>query len=80
MNFLAEFDKFKTKENVSLLGMTDEFFCLYISRLAEFNNQDIIIVTSTLFEANKLVNSLNLYNDNVLLFLFSKYLSLSRVN
>ena len=75
MNFLAEFDEFKTKENVSLLGMTDEFFCLYISRLAEFNNQDIIIVTSTLFEANKLVNSLNLYNDNVLLFPMDDFLA-----
>lgn len=75
MNFLAEFDKFKTKENVSLLGMTDEFFCLYISRLAELNNQDIIIVTSTLFEANKLVNSLNLYNDNVLLFPMDDFLA-----
>jgi len=55
-------------KNMSLLGMTDEFFCLYISKLLKLKNRSIVIVTSTLFEANKLVNSLNNYTDKVLLF------------
>ena len=75
MNFLSEFDKFSAKENVSLAGMTDEFFCLYISRLSKSNNQDIVVVTSTLFEANKLVNSLSSYDDNVLLFPMDDFLA-----
>ena len=75
MNFLSEFDKFSAKENVSLSGMTDEFFCLYISRLSKSNNQDIVVVTSTLFEANKLVNSLSSYDDNVLLFPMDDFLA-----
>ena len=75
MNFLSEFDKFSAKENVSLSGMTDEFFCLYISRLSKSNNQDIVVVTSTLFEANKLVNSLSSYDDNVFLFPMDDFLA-----
>ncbi len=55
-------------KNMSLMGMTDEFFCLYVSKLLQAKKRDIVIITSTLFEANKLVNSLNNYSDNVYLF------------
>ncbi len=55
-------------KNMSLFGMTDEFFCLYISRLSKIKKRNIVIITSTLYEANKIVNSLNNYCNNALLF------------
>lgn len=64
-----------TTENISLTGMTDEFFCLYISKLSKTTNRNIVIVTPTLFEANKLVNSLSNYDDSVLLFPMDDFLA-----
>ncbi len=55
-------------KNMSLIGMTDEFFCLYVSKLSKLKERNIVIITPTLFEANKLVNALNNYDDNALLF------------
>jgi len=68
MIFLDNLDYSNMTKNVSLHGMTDDFFCLYVSTLSKKLNRNIVIVTSTLFEANKLVNSLNNYDSNVLLF------------
>jgi len=75
MTFLDKMDYSNMTKNISLLGMTDEFFCLYISNLSKKLNKNIVIVTPTLFEANKLVNCLNNYDDNALLFPVDDFLT-----
>ena len=75
MNFLDNLSCINQTENVSLHGMTDEFFCLYISKLSEKNNRNIVVVTPTLFEANKLINSLSNYNQKAFLFPMDDFLA-----
>ncbi len=75
MNLFDKLDYSNDLNNVSLYGMTDDFFCLYISNLSKANNKNIVIITSTLFEANKLVNLLNNYDDNILLFPMDDFLA-----
>ena len=75
MNLFDKLDYSNDLNNVSLYGMTDDFFCLYISNLSKVNNKNIVIITSTLFEANKLVNLLNNYDDNILLFPMDDFLA-----
>lgn len=75
MKFLNDLDYSFATENMSLNGMTDEFFCLYVSKLSESVNRNIVIITPTLFEANKLVNSLSNYDKRVLLFPMDDFLA-----
>jgi len=75
MNFLDDLNYSELTKNISLNGMTDEFFCLYISKLSRKTNRNILIVTPTLFEANKLVNSLSNYDDSTLLFPMDDFLA-----
>ncbi len=72
------FDKLvdiREENNICLTGMTDEFFCVYLSKLFKERNKDILVVTSTLYEANKILNSLNGYNDQNLLFPMDDFLT-----
>ena len=72
------FDKIidiKNEKNMGLYGMTDEFFCVYVSKLFKNNKENILIMTSTLFECNKLYSSLKNYEDNVLLFPMDDFLT-----
>lgn len=68
MNFLDKLDYNSMTKNISLHGMTDEFFCLFISNLSKKTGRNILVLTPTLFEANKLINSLNNYDSNSVLF------------
>lgn len=63
------------KNNIGLKGLTDESFCIYINKV--FNEQDksILILTPTLFEANKLLNSLSSYTNDVLFFPMDDFLT-----
>ena len=76
MNIFDEYLNFELKkDNMGMLGATDEFFCLYISRLFEKKNQSIIVVTSTLYEANQLFTSITNYTENVYLFPMDDFLT-----
>jgi len=75
MNFLDKFKIYDLTKNISLEGMTDDFFCLYISNLSIKTNRSVLIVTPTLFEANKIVNSLSNYDNSVLLFPMDDFLT-----
>jgi len=74
-NFFDSLVDIKKEKNICLTGMTDEFFCVYLSKLFKEQKRNIILVTSTLYEANKLMNSLNSYNDNTLLFPMDDFLT-----
>ena len=67
-NIFDKLIEIRNEKNICLTGMTDEFFCLYISKYFREKNRDVIIVTSSLFEANKLEQKLSNYLDNVLSF------------
>jgi len=68
MTFLDNLNYDDMTKNISLHGMTDDFFCLYITNMSKKLDKNIVVVTPTLFEATKLVNLLNNYNSNTLLF------------
>ena len=74
-NFFNDLIDIRKEKNICLTGMTDEFFCVYLSKLFKEQNRDILLVTSTLFEANKLMNSLNNYNEKSLLFPMDDFLT-----
>lgn len=61
--------------NISLSGMTDEFFCAYISKLFIEKKDNILIITPSLYEANKICNTLKNYNNDVLLFPMDDFLT-----
>ncbi len=74
MNLFANmFDKIYT-ENVALTGMTEELFSIYVNKLLE-NNNSVLIVTSSLVEANNLYHSISNYTDNVYLFPMDDFLT-----
>ena len=61
--------------NMGLSGMTDESFCLYTYGMFQKNNKGILIITSTLTEANNLLNILSSLTDDVLLFPMDDFLT-----
>ena len=75
MLFLDNLNYDNMTKIISFLGMTDEFFCVFISMLSKKTNRNIVVVTPTLFEANKLVNCLNNYENNALLFPMDDFLT-----
>ena len=62
-------------KNVALSGLTDEVFCRYIDKVYRENNKSILIVTSSLFEANMLFDSMSNYNSNTYLFPMDDFLT-----
>ena len=62
-------------KNIALSGLTDEVFCRYINKVSSANNKSILVVTSSLFEANILCNTLSNYNSNTYLFPMDDFLT-----
>jgi len=60
---------------IGLSGMTDEFFGVYINKLLSQNKKSILVVTSTLYEANQLYNSISNYTDSAYLFPMDDFLT-----
>ncbi len=75
MNFLNNFIDITLEKNMGMVGLTDEFFCVYINKIFTSKNRNILIVVNSLFEANKLYSSLNAYNKNVCLFPMDDFLT-----
>lgn len=61
--------------NIALSGLTDELFCRYIHTVYQHNSKSILLVTSSLFEANQLYDSLSNYQENVYLFPMDDFLT-----
>lgn len=75
MNFLEDLITIKDGKKVGLVGLNDEFFSLYINKLFEHQDKNILIVTSTLYEANILNSFLSEYNNNTYLFPMDEFLT-----
>ena len=73
MDFLDNYFKYDIDTEIS--GLTSSLNCLYILKLQEKYNRNIIVLTSSLYEANKVYNELSLESDKVLLFPMDDFLS-----
>ena len=73
MNFLG--DIFKFENNKTIIGLTNELNCFFVLETFKKSHKNVIVLTSTLYEANKLYNSLKNYEDNVLLFPMDDFLT-----
>ncbi len=75
MNFLNEFIEVKLEKNMGMVGLTDEFFCVYLNKIIRENNKNVLVVVNSLYEANKLYSSLCTYTDKVFLFPMDDFLT-----
>lgn len=63
------------QKNISLFGMTDEFFCAYLKKNFDSKRKSIVVLTSTLYEANRLFNIMCNYTNDVLFFPMDDFVS-----
>ncbi len=75
MNLLDDLIDIKYDKKIGLVGLTDEFFSLYINKLLNDTKRDILIVTPTLFEANVINNYLSNYTNKNYLFPMDDFLT-----
>ena len=61
--------------NIALKGLNDTSFCLYVNEIFEKEKKNIIIVTPSLYEANKILDHLSIYNDSALFFPMDDFLT-----
>ncbi len=61
--------------NMGITNLTDEFFCVYLKNLLEEKNQNILVVVSSLYDANKLYKQLLTYTEEVSLFPMDDFLT-----
>ncbi len=73
MDFLDNY--FKYDNNLTITGLTHELAYLYVSKLFQTKKQNIIILTSTLYEANEIYNGLKTYQENSFLFPMDDFLT-----
>lgn len=72
------FDRFISvdiKKSMGIVGLTDEFFCVYLNNLLEKYSKNVLVVVNTLYEANQLYSSLKTYTDNCCLFPMDDFLT-----
>ena len=75
MNFLDNFIQVDVKKNMGIVGVTDEFFCVYLSKILKKEKKNILVVVNSLFEANNLYSSLSNYTDKCYLFPMDDFLT-----
>ncbi len=75
MNLIEDLVKFKESKTIGFVGLNDEFFSLCIDKVFEKENKNILIVTSTLYEANILNTFLSSYTDKSYLFPMDDFLT-----
>ena len=73
MNFLDDY--FKYDYNTEVSGLTFQLNVFYIYKLFLHYKKNIIVLTSSLYEANKLYNALSVINNSTLIFPMDDFLS-----
>ncbi len=73
MNFLDNY--FKYDNDITITGLTSTLAYLYMSKLFTTKNQNIVVLTSTLYEANTIYSGLKTINDNTYLFPMDDFLT-----
>ena len=69
------YNQFSTELNIRVTGLTQELNVLYLLHLFEEKQDNILLVTNSLFECNQLFSLLSTYSDKVLLFPMDDFLS-----
>ena len=75
LDFLNDFIDIDLQKNMAISGLTDEFFCVYLSNILKNNKKNILVVVNSLFEANSLYSSLSSYTYRVSLFPMDDFLT-----
>ena len=73
MQFLDEYFLYDIGSEIS--GLTSELNIFYLQKLLEKHNRNIIVLTSSLYEANKIYNDLSNIMDNTCFFPMDDFLS-----
>ena len=73
MEFLDKY--FEFKNNICINGLTGELNVFYVDRLFKNKDKSILIVTSTLYEANQFYENLKKINANAFLFPMDDFLT-----
>lgn len=73
MKFITE--KFDYRENFKVYGLTKELNALYISNYFNTHKENVLVLTSNLYEANNLFKSISAYNHSVLFFPMDDFLT-----
>lgn len=68
MGILDKVSSFSYKNDISFFGLTNEFFAVVINNFFSTIEDGILIVTPSMFEAKKVYDAINRYNDNCFLF------------
>ena len=61
--------------HTNVVGLVDELQSVYINDIYESNKKDILVVTSSIYEANKLYDSLSCYTKNLYLFPMDNFIT-----
>ena len=59
----------------NVVGLSEELESVYINNIYKGNDSNILVVTNTIYEANKLYNSIIKYNSNVYLFPMDSFIT-----
>ena len=59
----------------NVVGLTEELESIYIKNLHDTKTSNILVVTSTLYEANKFFNLISKYTDDVYLFPMDEFIT-----
>ena len=73
MKFIC--DKFQYKQDYYVYGLTKELDALYIANYFDTHDENVLVLTSTLYEANNFYKSLQAYKDDVLFFPMDDFLA-----
>lgn len=73
MDFLDEY--FKYDNNLTITGLTQTLAHLYIARILHEKKENIIVLTSTLYEANQIYSGVKVLEDNTWLFPMDDFLT-----
>jgi len=73
VEFLKDVFKFENKKTI--LGLTKELNIFFILETFKNSSDNVIVLASTLYEANKIYSSLKTYEEDVLLFPMDDFLS-----
>ena len=73
MNWLT--DKFQLDTNIRITGLTNELNILYILNMYQNHDENVLVITNSLYECNKIYSLLSTYTENVLLFPMDDFLA-----
>ncbi len=75
MNFFEQLMNIEIKKSMGIYNTTDEFFCLFLNKISRETNKNILMVVNSIYEANKLYNSLIDCHKNTYLFPMDDFLT-----